>query len=398
MFTNNINWMDQKKYHVITYGCQMNKNDSERISGMMENLGFQEADDWRDANLVILNTCSIRDKSERRVVGKFHELNFYRKRNSRNMKLAITGCMPQHKHSKKYLVQQLPFLDYIVGVNNMEMLPTFMEKDTHLQKQVTLLRPGRRNPQDIVSFEQEMSTQKRKPGKRAWVSIMFGCDKFCTYCIVPFTRGREVSRSQTDIFKEIELLQDQGIESVVLLGQNVNSYGIDRQDGYDFSDLIEDIALQFPWIHQIDFLTSHPRDVNKKLIDVIAKYESIGKDIHFPLQHGDDTILEKMNRGYTVKEYRNKVEYIRSIIPNARIGTDLIVGFPGEGEKEYQQLLQVCKEIKFDYANTAAFSPRPGTLAAKMPAQVDPVEKKKRLDILNKMMLFQRETAGSAGS
>ena len=217
------------------------------------------------------------------------------------MKLAIAGCMPQH--TKDFLLTELPYLDYIVGVNNMEMLPAFLQGNFSLLEQIKALKPNRRQEKDVTSFEDNLSHQKRVRGSKAWVSIMFGCDKFCTYCIVPFTRGREMSRKKEAIFAEIEALKDKGIDQVVLLGQNVNSYGLTTYPDYDFADLLTDIARNYPWLKQIDFITSHPQDMNQKLIEVIAQHPTISRDIHFPLQHGDDDLLKSMHRGYTVAEY-----------------------------------------------------------------------------------------------
>lgn len=378
-----LDWYHQN-YHIITYGCQMNKNDSERLSGMLDNLGYAEVANWKEADLVILNTCSIRDRAERRVVGQFQILDHYRRKEKKSMKLAIAGCMPQH--AKDFLLKEIPYIDYIVGVNNMEILPEFIKKNPSLSEQIKALRPNRRQAKDVTSFEKKMFRQKRITGSKAWVSIMFGCDKFCTYCIVPFTRGREMSRTKEAIFKEILSLQDKGIDQVVLLGQNVNSYGLTIYRDYDFADLLKDITMTCPWIKKIDFITSHPKDMNEKLINVIAEYPSISREIHFPLQHGDDDILRAMNRGYSLNEYLQKVDLLRRKVPGVKIGTDLIVGFPGETEVHFQNLLDVCQEIKFDYANTAAFSIRPGTKAAKLSRQIHEETKKFRLNILNRLL------------
>ena len=373
-----------RNYHIITYGCQMNKNDSERIAGMLENIGYSEVEKWEDAHLVVLNTCSIRDRAERRVMGKLQILNYYRQKKNRFMELAITGCMPQHQ--KNWLKKNIPYLDYIVGVNNMEILPEYIHQKKNLDFQIKNLKPNRRKEEDVKSFEKKLNNQKRITGDKAWVSIMFGCDKFCTYCIVPFTRGREMSRKKENIFQEIESLQSKGIKKIVLLGQNVNSYGLTLYNQYDFSDLLEEIVKKYTWVEKIDFITSHPKDMNEKLIDIIAKYPNISREIHFPLQHGDNYILEKMNRGYTLEEYIDKVNYIRNKIKNAQIGTDLIVGFPGETDFHFQNLIDACDTVKFDYANTAFYSERPGTKSARMGNQVDEEVKNKRLNILNKRL------------
>ncbi|MBN8217572.1 MAG: tRNA (N6-isopentenyl adenosine(37)-C2)-methylthiotransferase MiaB [Spirochaetes bacterium] len=371
-----------RRYHIITYGCQMNKNDSERLSGLLENTGWTEAERAEEANLVVLNTCSVRDKAERRVLGKFHELDYLRRQNGLDMKLAMTGCMPQHLRG--FVLEKLPFLDVVVGVNNMEQLPAYLAGGVPLAAQLATMRPGRKES-EVASYEENLAAQKREPGKRAWVSIAFGCDKFCTYCIVPFTRGREYSRKKESILEEIRGLEGRGYTEVVLLGQNVNSYGKTTYGDYLFPDLLEEVAA-FSFLEDIGFMTSHPRDVDQRLIDVIARHKNLSKEIHFPLQHGDDVVLTRMNRGYTFAEYAAKVEALRRTIPGARVGTDLIVAFPGETEAQFQKTLEAVEHLRFDWANTAAFSPRPGTKAAVMDGQIPEAEKARRLAVLNDLL------------
>ncbi len=376
---------DMQSYHIITYGCQMNKSDSERMAGMLENIGFYSVETWQEANLIVVNTCSIRDKAERRVFGKFHEMNHFRKKHKKAMRFVMSGCMPQH--AKKFILQELPFIDFVLGVNNMEDLPNLLmqtgkTEGISLEGQLRKLRIKRR-PADVQSFEENLSEQRREPGKRAWVSIQFGCNKVCSFCIVPFTRGREISRKKESIFSEIASLEKKYSE-IVLLGQNVNSYGQTIYDEYRFHHLLEDIAVKFPWLKKIDFLTSYPSDVTSELVHTIASYGNITKEIHFPLQHGDDEILRLMERKYTVSEYIEKTQQLRSRIPGVRIGTDLIVGFPGESEQHFKNMLETLDVIRFDFFNTAAYSIRPGTKAARMKNQVDELVKKQRLQILNK--------------
>ena len=372
-----------RTYHIITYGCQMNKNDSERMAGLLENMGYATSETWQDANLVLLNTCSIRDKAERRVIGKFNELNHHKNKYQKDIKMGIMGCMPQH--AKKFIREKLSFIDYVVGVNNMEDLPNYLDQGISMEEQISKMRI-KRNKNHVADFELRLDSQVREDKQKAWVSIQFGCNKVCSYCIVPFTRGREISRKKEDILKEIASLEEKGYSQVVLLGQNVNSYGLTIYPDYDFANLLEDVATQFPWLKKIDFLTSYPTDVTDELIDVIAKYDNITDEIHFPIQHGDDEILEAMDRHYTVAEYMEKVYKLRRKMPHVRLGTDLIVGFPGETEKHFQNMLDVLWEIKFDFANTAAFSIRPGTKSARMTNQIDEQIKKRRLNILNETL------------
>lgn len=366
-------------YHIITYGCQMNKNDSERMAGLLENLGYEMVLDWRQADLVLLNTCSIREKAERRVEGRFFELDHYRRTNNKKMELGIMGCMPQH--AKKFILERLPFINYVIGVNNMEDLPNFLGKNINIAQQMSKMRIKRRE-KDVQKFELNLAHQVRAQESKAWISIQFGCNKVCSFCIVPHTRGREISRKKEDIFKEIESIRGKN-DQIVLLGQNVNAYGLTIYPDYDFADLLNDIATHYPWLKKIDFLTSYPNEVTDELIAVIARHDNITKEIHFPLQHGDDEILKKMDRHYTVAEYLERVESLRKCMPQIRLGTDLIVGFPGEEERHFQNMLNTIEKIGFDFANTAAYSRRPGTKAARMPNQVDEKVKLRRLHILN---------------
>ncbi len=353
------------------------------MAGLLENFGYLEAADWQTANLVLVNTCSIRDKAERRVLGKFHELDHFRRKNNLPMKLAIMGCMPQH--AKKFIQEKFNFIDYVIGTNNMEELPSIIKEGIPLEKQIKKLRIKRRE-KEVIRFEEEFHHQKRKEDKKAWVSIQFGCNKVCSFCIVPFTRGREISRKKEHIFKEITSLEEKGFSEIVLLGQNVNSYGLTTYDKYNFANLLEDIARRFTWLKKINFLTSYPSDVNEELVDVIANYDNITKEIHFPLQHGDNTILKLMERNYTVEEYLEKVEMIRKKIPQVSLGTDLIVGFPGEKDIHFENMLKTLEKINFSFANTAAYSIRPGTKASRMENQVDEKTKKARLLYLNRFL------------
>ena len=370
------------KYYVFTYGCQMNKNDSEFLKGLLDDYGLQETGQYIKADLIILNTCAVRENAERKVYGRLHELNHYRQQHHTRQKIAVCGCMPQYLQED--LLKKAPFIDYIWGVNNIMDISQYLENRLPLQEQIKRLRKNRAVAKDNCSEQQ--AALKRDPGKRAWIPVMYGCDNFCSYCIVPYTRGREVSRSREDIFKEITGLREKGFSQIVLLGQNVNSYGKNLYRDYGFPELLADTAASFPWLEKIDFLTSHPKDVSVKLARVIASYPNINREIHFPVQHADDNILRQMKRGYTLQEYRDKVKYLRKIVPGICIGTDVIVGFPGETEKAFNTLLTAIREIGFDWVNTAAYSDRPGTEAAAYSQKLSKAEKKRRLNILNNML------------
>ncbi|MBU0580450.1 MAG: MiaB/RimO family radical SAM methylthiotransferase [Candidatus Margulisbacteria bacterium] len=334
-----------KTYLILTYGCQMNKNDSEHLAGMFEFQGLKPAENIEQANLVVLNTCSVREKSERKVFGKLHELNHLRKKKKLQMELGITGCMP--KRDVEFIKQEVPFLDHFIDIDDARHYPL-----------------------------------KRSHSDQAWVSIMYGCDNFCSYCVVPYTRGRERSRPVDDILKEIAEIDSTKFPRVMLLGQNVNSYKSHspHKDGsrltthdspfsIDFADLLKRVH-KIDTVKEIEFLTSHPKDMTDKLIDTLAALPKMGTEVHFPLQAGNDRILKLMNRGYTYAHYKDLVVKTRKKMPQVKISTDIIAGFPSETESEFEDSLNAIRELKFSRVNTAAFSPRPGTKAAELPDQL----------------------------
>lgn len=325
----------------------MNKNDSEHIAGMLECQGYKETADIEDANIVVMNTCAVRDKAERRVYGQLSNYDYLRRQKSLNMKLFLTGCMPAYK--QETLKKELPFLDGFID-----------------------LKEARTYPAKRFSNE-------------AWVTIMYGCDNFCSYCIVPYVRGREKSRPVEEIIEEIKKLDLKKYTYICLLGQNVNSYrGVDAAGKkYDFPQLLQKIIDDVPEIKKIGFLTSHPKDMSGELIDVITKNPKIDREIHLPLQHANNRILKLMNRKYTYGKYKTLVKRIRKKIANVQLSTDLIVGFPGETEKEFKALLDCVKELGFFRVNTAAYSVRTGTAAAKMTGQLPEKLKNERLNKLN---------------
>jgi len=371
------------RYYLKTFGCQMNKNDSEKLHALFRRRGFCESLDWKTADVAVLNSCSVRDKAERRVIGFCHEINHFRITHNKPIKIALTGCMPQYQADT--LLRKYPFIDFITGVNNMEDLPGLFTGNDTKEKQLTAIIQTR-SEKSIQRYENDFFDTHRETQDNAWVTIMFGCNNFCTYCIVPHTRGREQSRKKEDILNEIKQCADQGYTQITLLGQNVNGYGKGLYQNYFFPELLIEISGQFPELQKINFITSHPKDITNELIAVIRDNARISRDIHFPMQHGDSRILRAMNRGYTAEEYLTKVSYIRKNIPGVRIGTDLIVGFPGETEEAFNNMLNMCRIIRFDFFNTAAFSPRSGTKASEMSDQVDEKTKKERLAVLNELL------------
>jgi len=365
------NYLNTPRVYIRTFGCQMNKNDSERIMAITESLGYQETTNYQQANIIILNTCSVREKAENRVYGWLGLLKKL-KENNNSLKIGVCGCMPQH--AKETIFKKAPHVDFIFGTNNIGNLPQILSKVESGKEKHTM---------EILDkhLEGPAIIPKRNSNYQAWVTIMHGCNNFCTYCVVPYTRGRETSRTKEDIFEEIKKIDNDFYKEIVLLGQNVNSYGKDRYPQYDFSDLLIGI-IKLGHVEKISFLTSHPKDFSDKLIKTIAEHPQISRSIHLPIQAGSDHILKEMNRKYNVADYILLVEKIRKAIPDVSLSTDIIVGFPGEQESHFKETLELVQKINFSQANTAMYSPRPFTAAAKMPHQVPQKIKEERLQNL----------------
>lgn len=353
----------------------MNKNDSEKIAAILEHLGHTKAENEFDSDITVLNTCSIRDKSERKVIGKLGQIKHHKDKKNPEKIIAVGGCMPQYQ--LKELQAKIPYVDILFGVNNIHRLPEYLDKVINKEK-IAEIHEKMTEPENFPETIRDSEYQ-------AWIPIMFGCNNFCTYCIVPYTRGREVSRSKENIFKEIKELDKTKYNKIVLLGQNVNSYGQGLYKDYDFADLLTDVS-KIEGIKQVDFMTSHPKDISDKLINALSKIPVIGKEIHIALQSGDNEILEKMNRKYTIEQFKETITKIKKNVPGAKLSTDLIAGFPGETEKHFQNTLNAVKEIGFSRVNTAAYSPRQGTPAAKMEGQLSEKEKADRLQRLMKVV------------
>ncbi len=363
-----------KKYFIKTYGCQMNEHDSEKITAILEKMSFQETIMMEDADVIILNTCSIRENAHNKVFGKIGQLKNLKKKNP-NLVLVLCGCMAQEEIVVDKILAKYDWLDLVFGTHNIVNLPTLLQK-VYQEKKLQI---------EVFSKEGEIYEGlpiKREYKHKAWVNIMFGCNKFCTYCIVPYTRGKQRSRLSQNIIKEIEELIFAGCQEITLLGQNVNAYGKDLGDNYYFADLLNDVA-KLP-IKRIRFMTNHPWDFNDEIIKAIKKNQNIMPHIHLPLQSGSNEILKKMNRSYTKEEYIALYQKIKAAIPYIGITTDIIVGFPNESEAAFQETLEVVKECKFDFAFTFVYSPRVGTPAAQIIDKVDIGEKEKRLQKLNK--------------
>ena len=365
-----------KSYFVKTYGCQMNVHDSENIKAILEEMGFVEALDMENADLILLNTCAIRENAHNKVFGMIGRLK-HMKEDRPNIITGVCGCMAQEEVVVKEILDKYSFLDIVFGTHNIHELPEILNKAMHKDKIEV----------DVYSCEGDIIEDmpaKRDSKYKAFVNIMYGCDKFCTYCIVPYTRGKQRSRRFGDIIREVKTLKNDGYKEVTLLGQNVNAYGKDLNLEYDMSDLLEEVAKTN--IERVRFVTSHPWDFTDRMIEVIGKYPNIMPYIHLPLQSGSDRILKLMGRRYTKESYLELFNKIKKTVPNASITTDIIVGFPGETEEDFLETLDVVNKCKYDSAFTFIFSPREGTPAAKMKDDIPLSVKEERLHRLNEVV------------
>ena len=362
-----------KTYSVVTYGCQGNEADSEVISGILERLGYTHSEDTYKADVVILNTCAIRENAENRIWGVLGLLKGV-KNEKKDMIIGICGCMPQEENASNKLMETYPFVDLIFGTHNIGNLPKLIDECIEKKSKVI----------EVISTQGgilEGAPKVRLSQHKAWVNIMYGCDEFCTYCIVPYTRGKERSRDKEDIINEVNDLVKQGYKEITLLGQNVNAYGKDKNDGYTFGDLLVD--LDKTGIARIRYTTSHPRDLDDKTIEAMAKCPSVMPQLHLPVQSGDDEVLRRMNRKYTHDHYMGLIHKLKSAIPSISITTDIIVGFPGETEEQFQNTLKLVDEVEYEGAYTFIYSPREGTPAAKFEDQIPEDIAKDRLYRLN---------------
>ena len=364
-----------KKYFIKTYGCQMNVHDSEEIKKILDNLGYSEVEDYEQADIIILNTCAIRENAHDKVFGFLGRCKHLKKTN-KDLILGLCGCMAQEENVVKEIREKHKYIDIVFGTHNMNELPDMLTNFYGKQSINVYSKEG-----DVIEFG---NLYKRDSKITAWVNIMYGCDKFCTYCIVPYTRGKQRSRKSEDILKEVRELKEQGYKEVTLLGQNVNAYGKDLDGEIEFSKLLE--LVSDTGIERIRFVTSHPWDFTDKMIDVIAKRDNIMPYIHLPLQSGSNKILKLMGRRYTKEEYLELYKKIRDKVKNASITTDIIVAFPGETESDFEDTLDVVNTCKYDGAFTFIYSPRENTPAAKMKNDLTEEEKENRLHRLNEII------------
>lgn len=373
---NLMNVYNDLTYYVQTYGCQANEADSEEIRGILEVMGLKRSDDILNSDVVVLNTCAIRENAENKVFGEIGRLKHQKEVNDK-MVICMSGCMAQEEVVVKKIKESYPYVDIVFGTHNIYEFPNLLKEAINRKQKTVSVRS---EEGDIYEGLPKIRESKHK----AWVNIMFGCNQFCTYCIVPYTRGKERSRKHDDIIKEVKDLIVKGYKEITLLGQNVDKYGMDLQGEYDFSYLLEDLAkLNIP---RIRFTTSYPRDFSSRTIEMIAKYPNIMPYVHFPVQSGSNKILKLMNRKYTREDYISKVMEMKHKIPGVSITTDIIVGFPGETEEDFQATLDLVKECDFEGAYTFLFSPRAGTPAYKMEFKTPLSERKKRLYRLNELV------------
>ena len=357
-----------EKYYIHTYGCQANVRDEETMRGLLEDVGYTQTDKPEEASLIIINTCAVRENAEDKVYGEIGNLKHLRKKN-KDLVLAICGCMVEQPEILKKLMETFTEVNLYFGTHEIAQLYSLVYDVRTTKERVVAIES---KPGEVI----EITPACRNNNYKAYVNVMYGCDKFCTYCIVPYTRGKERSRHFEDVLKECEQLIENGYQEITLLGQNVNAYGKDLDEGKDFADLLEAVAkLGVP---RLRFTTSHPWDFSSKMIDVIAKYPNIMKFIHLPVQSGNDRVLKAMGRRYTRETYLALVKEMREKIPGLALSTDIIVGFPNETDEEFNDTLTIVDEIKYEAAFTFIYSPRKGTPAAKIEDNVSYETKSKR--------------------
>jgi len=351
----------QKYYHIITYGCQMNEHDSEKISWLLEDLGYVWTDTKENSDFIVYNTCLVRENAELKVYGQLGALKGLKRQNP-DLIIALCGCMMQREEIREIILSKYKHVDIIFGTNNIHKLPQLIHRYEQTGDTIVdIIEDSREIVEDINA--------NRMYSYKAFVNIMYGCNNFCTYCIVPYTRGREKSREPKNIINEIKELTSKGYKEITLLGQNVNSYGKTLNYNYSFAKLLREIN-KIEGLERIRFMTSHPKDLSDELIEAMASLDKVCEHLHLPVQSGSNKILKAMNRKYTREEYLLLIDKIRKAIPNIAISTDIIVGFPGEREEDFEETLDLVKEVRYDSAFTFLYSIREGTIAANMENQV----------------------------
>ena len=362
-----------QKYYLNTFGCQMNEHDSEKLAGMLSNMGYIETDDVNESDLIIYNTCCVREHAEQKVYGHLGALKKL-KEDKPELKIAICGCMMQQEEVVSHIKKTYRHVDLIFGTHNLHKFPELLLKSFGRKK--TLI--------DVLNTDGKIVENvpvERKDSVKAWITVMYGCNNFCSYCIVPYVRGRERSREIRDIKEEVMTLGRQGFKEITLLGQNVNSYGKDLDNKVNFAELLYQLN-EIPGIERIRFLTSHPKDLSEELIYAMRDLSKVCEHLHLPFQAGSTKVLKEMNRGYTKEQYLELVMKVKENIPDISLTTDIIVGFPGETDEDFEDTLDVIEKVRFDSAYTFLYSKRTGTPAAKSKNQISDEVKKERFEKL----------------
>ena len=370
-------WAEKPLAHIMTYGCQQNEADSERLRGYLERMGYGFTDNAEDARIIVLNTCAIREHAEQRVLGNVGAL-VHLKRKNPDLLICLCGCMMQEPTRVEEIKKSYLHVDLVFGTHALWQFPEMLHKRMNQRKRVFY------SPDEAGSIAEGIP-MVRQDELKGWVSIMYGCNNFCSYCIVPYVRGRERSRKPEIILEEVRSLVEQGYKDITLLGQNVNSYGKDLEEPMDFSDLLEAVNA-IPGEFLIRFMTSHPKDATHKLFETMAKCEKVAPVIHLPFQAGNDRILKVMNRRHTREQYLEKIRALKVLIPDIVLTSDIIVGFPGETTEEFEDTLKVLEEVRYDSLFTFIYSPRVGTPAASMP---DPMSREEKLANFNRLTALQ---------
>lgn len=368
---------NKKLYHIVTYGCQMNEEDSEKLSGMLKRIGYTKTNNREEASIILFNTCCVRENAENKVFGNLGALKKLKEKNP-ELVIGVCGCMMQQQDMADTILKKYPYVDIVFGTHNAYKFPEYLQRVMTEGVQV----------KEILNKEEEIVEGipvDRESSVKAFVTIMYGCNNFCTYCIVPYVRGRERSREPKEIIKEIKELVSGGYKEITLLGQNVNSYGKTLENPVAFAELLRMIN-EVPGVERVRFMTSHPKDLNEDVIMAIKECDKLCEQIHLPVQSGSDKVLKEMNRHYTRDKYLSLIKKIKSEIPDATITTDLIVGFPGETEEDFNDTIELCKEVGYSSAFTFIYSRRNHTPADKMENQVEDSVKHERFNRLVKII------------
>ncbi len=377
-------------YHIVTYGCQMNVHESEKIAGILREKGYDTETPLEEADIIVFNTCCIRENAENHAFGNIGALKKLKKKR-KDLIIAVGGCMAQEAGKAQLLREKFPFIDIVFGTHNLPRLGEFIDRKRAQKKAVVEVSEAREETEDHIA-------PVRTSYPNAWVNIMYGCNNFCTYCIVPYVRGRERSRRAEDILSEVRALVAEGYKEITLLGQNVNSYNNDGGGGMSFPELLDAVA-SVEGKFRVRFMTSHPKDFTEELAKVMAKHEKICRLLHLPVQSGSNRILSLMNRRYTREKYLSEIEMLRRYLPECEVTTDIIVGFPSETEEEFEETVSLVREVKFASAFTFVYSRRTGTKAAEMPDQIpEEVQKERIMRLVETVNAQTRElSAGYVG-